>query len=134
MFGPRSEQPDAIEAPTLMPLPAPTQDDGTMTPLLSPPSSDESEADEPAADEPPADTAPDTGSSTKLRRLPKPSDTELTGWRAKAPKTLKRTVRSTPPAEASGKSSTVRPSGNKKKRPCPHCSVTFKPRRAPAAE
>lgn len=134
VFGPRSEQPDAIEAPTLMPLPAPTQDDGTMTPLLSPPSSDESEADEPAADEPPADTAPDTGSSTKLRRLPKPSDTELTGWRAKAPKTLKRTVRSTPPAEASGKSSTVRPSGNKKKRPCPHCSVTFKPRRAPAAE
>lgn len=115
VFGPRSEQPDAIEAPTLIPLPAPTEEDDSMAPLLTPPSSDQSEADEPDTDEPPTKTAPDTGSSTKLRRLPAPGATELTGWKAKTPKARKRTVRSTPPA--------------KKKPPCPHCSVTFKPRR-----
>lgn len=129
VFGPRSEQPDAIEGQTLMPLPVPAQEAQPMTPLLPAPDADDLKEGDTSIEEPPSDAAPDTGSSTSLRRLPEGREAKLTGWKAASTSAArKRTVRSTPPAAALGKNAAARPSGNKKKRSCPHCSVTFKPR------
>ena len=134
VFGPRSEQPDSVEGPTLMPLPVPAQEAEPMTPLLPPPDTNNPDGDEPATDEPPEEAAPDSGSPTGLRRLPKGRETELTGWKAKSPKNRKRTVRSTPQGKDAGGAISAGQSATKKKRPCPHCSVTFKPRPAAATE
>lgn len=131
VFGPRSEQPDGIDGQTLIPLPAPAQEAQPMMPLLPAPDAGDSKDDDTSIDEPPSDAAPDPSSSTRfrLRRLPKGREAKLTGWKAASTSAArKRTIRSTPPAEAHSKDARVRPSGDKKKRPCPHCSLSFKPR------
>ncbi|HEX7448651.1 MAG TPA: hypothetical protein VF306_13960 [Pirellulales bacterium] len=130
VFGPRSEQPDAIEGQSLLPVPAPSHDAEPMIPLLPPPSSDEPEkTDDGPLEQEPDDGGPGADSSTGLRRLPDSREAQAAGWKAaKKQVARKRTVRSTVSGKKVTATETAKATGSKQSRPCPHCSVSFKPR------
>lgn len=136
VFGPRSEQSDAIEGQSLLPLPAPSRDAEPMIPLLPPPATDEpADAGDGPLEQDPDGGGPGEDSSTGLRRLPDSGNAQPTGWKAVKTKTAgKRTIRSTASGKKVAEAGTAKPTGSKKSRPCPHCSVNFKPPANKAAD
>ncbi|HEX5443903.1 MAG TPA: hypothetical protein VFW87_08755 [Pirellulales bacterium] len=132
VFGPRSEQPDAIEGQSLLPVPTPSHGAEPLLPLLPPPAAKESDEAERADDGPveqdSGDGGPDADSSTELRRLPAERDAQTSGWKAAKKGQAPKRIRSTSGGQKPLASASAKSAGATKSLPCPHCSVTFKPK------
>ncbi len=135
VFGPRSEQPDAIEGQSLLPVPAPSHGAEPIMPLLPPPTADGAEQEEDSLEQEPDGGAPDADSSTGLRRLPAEREAETAGWKAAKKGRAPKRIRSTSGGQKPLASASATSAGAANSLPCPHCSVTFKPKpRATASD